>query len=168
MIISIIPSIPASPRGGKPRTLLRFAILARIRFHAKRGAGTGYRFLGLGPLHDTLTGLLQEAVPRKPRRNPIALALEWQHLLDSGAAVSRADLARQLGVSRSHVTQVLRLLELPPEVQEKLVYFGDPTEGLVIGAHTLRSLTRLPAVEQEARVSQLVGRRGRSGRFGEP
>ena len=47
---------------------------------------------------------------RKPRRNPICLAREWQQLLDSGVAASRADLARKLGVSRARVTQVLKRL----------------------------------------------------------
>lgn len=38
--------------------------------------------------------------------NPIGLAHYWQRLLDTGAADSRSDLAREPGVSRAHVTQV--------------------------------------------------------------
>jgi hypothetical protein len=97
----------------------------------------------------------------KRYRNPLFVAQEWQHLLDSGVVASRVDLARQLGVSRAYVTQVLQLLELAPEVREKVACLGDPTEELVIGSHTLRSLTGLPVREQEARVSQLIGRNRR-------
>jgi hypothetical protein len=81
----------------------------------------------------------------------VAVTQEWQRLVDSGVVGSRAELARQLGVSRTYVTQVLCLLKLAPEVREILVGLGDPTDGLVIGAHTLRSLTRLPVMGQEAR-----------------
>ncbi len=47
--------------------------------------------------------------PKKLYGNPMALAQEWQQLLESRAAASRAELARQLGVSRAHVTQVCRV-----------------------------------------------------------
>ena len=90
----------------------------------------------------------------------MVLAQAWHDQIQTGNAKSRADLARQPGVARAYVTQVLRLLDLAPEVQQKLLSLGDPTEGLVIGAHTLRSLTKLPAMEQEARVLQLIRRNG--------
>ena len=94
-------------------------------------------------------------------RNPMFLAQEWHRLLDCGTFGSRASLARQLGVSRAYVTQVLRLLKLSPEVHQRLLSLGDPTDGLIVGVHTLKSLTRLPAEEQMARVQQLMGRNGR-------
>ena len=54
---------------------------------------------------------------RQERRNPVALALDWQQRLDSGEFTTRAELARELGVTRAHVTQVLSLLHLVPEVR---------------------------------------------------
>jgi len=48
--------------------------------------------------------------PRTPTRrsrkyrNTIAVAQEWQRMLDNGDCASRADLARQLGISRARVT----------------------------------------------------------------
>ena len=86
--------------------------------------------------------------PKKLYRNPMALAQEWQQLLESGTAASRADLARQLGVSRAHVTQILRLVDLAPQVKGRVLSLGDPTEGHILGAHTLSSLTKLPVEEQ--------------------
>ena len=82
------------------------------------------------------------------RRNPIALAQSWQKWLATGEIASRAELARQLGFSRAHVTQVLSLLHLAPEVQETIVGLGDPIKEKWIGIHTLRSLLRFPAEQQ--------------------
>ena len=42
----------------------------------------------------------------------MALGIEWQERLDKGKAVSRADLAYKMEVTRAHVTQVLSLLDL--------------------------------------------------------
>jgi len=65
-------------------------------------------------------------------RNPIALAQEWQRVLDNGECATRADLARMLGVSRPRVTQVLDLLELAPEVISAIAALGDPMAGPLV------------------------------------
>ena len=98
--------------------------------------------------------------PSKEYPNPIVLAEAWQRRLESGAAKSRADLAHQLGVSRAHVTQVLRLLLLAPQAKEAVLALGDPIKGRVVGAHTLRSLAKLPDDQQERGISALFARDG--------
>ena len=85
---------------------------------------------------------------RNERPNPIALALAWQRRLDSSEVASRAELARQVGVTPAYVTQVLSLLLLVPEVKSLVLSFGDPMRAKGIGIHRLRSLLRLPAEEQ--------------------
>ena len=87
----------------------------------------------------------------------MALARAWQRELDAGAAKSKADLSRQLGVSRAHVTQILRLLDLAPGARDAVMALGDPMEGRIVGGHTLRSLATLPAEEQKRRVSAIIG-----------
>ena len=47
----------------------------------------------------------------RDRLEPLARAREWRRLLDDGRFQSRADLARQVGVSRAAVTQALRRLD---------------------------------------------------------
>lgn len=84
-----------------------------------------------------------------PRRNPIALAREWEALLADGTFASRADLARKFGVSRARVTQVLNLLDFAPAVLEIISALGDPLPGRGIAEHTLRQLIRFPPEEQE-------------------
>ena len=61
---------------------------------------------------------------KKTFRNPIiqakqmALEMELNHL-------TKADLARKLGISRARVTQVLNLLKLPEELIEEVERMGD-------------------------------------------
>ena len=61
-----------------------------------------------------LRGSQGHSAPRAaPQRVPaLARALEFQALLDAGVLNTRADIARQYGISRARVTQVMRLLRL--------------------------------------------------------
>lgn len=59
-----------------------------------------------------------EAAP-KERRDPLKLARYYQSLMDSGRFESRAALARDLGVSRARVTQVLRRLKRMSEERKQ-------------------------------------------------
>ena len=97
--------------------------------------------------------------PPKLYPNPLVLAQAWQNQLDNGEVKSRADLARQLGVSRAHVTQVLRLLRLAPHAKEAVLALGDPIEGRVVGAHTLRSMASLSVKEQESKILSCISRK---------
>ena len=85
---------------------------------------------------------------RQERRNPVALALDWQQHLDSSEFTCRAELARQLGITRAHVTQVLSLLHLAPEVRSLILSLGDPIKENGLGISTLRSLLHLLVDEQ--------------------
>ena len=93
---------------------------------------------------------------RHERRNPVGLALDWQQRLDSGEFVSKAELARQISVTRDHVTQVLSLLRLAPEMRSSILSLGDPIKGNGFGIHTLRSLLRLPADEQISWIKERI------------
>ncbi len=69
--------------------------------------------------------------PEQPDTRPVsraarmlALAHYVERLVDQGAVKSYADAARQLGVSRARMSQILNLLSLPPRVQEGLL-LGD-------------------------------------------
>ena len=84
----------------------------------------------------------------------MALALDWQKRLDSSEFASRAELARQLGVTRAHVTQVLSLLHLAPEAKSLILSLGDPIKGRSVGIHTLRSLLDLPVEKQINRIKE--------------
>ena len=70
----------------------------------------------------------RQAEPDQPKLypNPMVLAQAWHDRVQTGKAKSRADLARQLGVSRAHVTQVLRLLRMAPSVQHAVLALEIP------------------------------------------
>ncbi len=51
----------------------------------------------------------------------LALAHYVERLVEEGAVASYADAARQLGVTRARMSQILNLLNLPPRVQEALL-----------------------------------------------
>ena len=126
-----------------------------LSFHGRRWLASAARtaYLRLGLVQSTTASIKAEAIRVNPekRRNPVALALDWQQCLDCGEFSSRAELARQLGVTRAHVTQVLSLLHLAPDARSLILTLGDPIKGKGFGIHTLRSLLHLPGDEQISR-----------------
>jgi len=73
-------------------------------------------------------------------RNPIFLAREWQKNLSEGKYSSRADLSKNLGISRVRVTQILNLLKLPKDIIENVASMGDPLLKPVVTERGLREL----------------------------
>lgn len=63
-------------------------------------------------------------------RNPIIQAKEMSLEIELNN-LSKADLARKLGISRARVTQMLNLLQLPEELKEEIEGMGDYWERLV-------------------------------------
>ena len=92
------------------------------------------------------------------RRNPVALARSWQQSLDAGQVGDRSELARQVGVSGGHVTQVLSLLQLDSEAQQLVLDLGDPITSISPGVRSLRALIGLPAAEQLRRIKVSIKR----------
>ena len=60
-----------------------------------------------------------ERVPRVARL--LALAHHWRGLIREGTVRDRAELSRLVGVSRARVSQVMRLLDLAPDIQETVL-----------------------------------------------
>ena len=53
--------------------------------------------------------------------------------------LTRADLARKLGISRARVTQMLNLLKLPEDLKEEIEAMGDYWERRLVTERMLRS-----------------------------
>jgi hypothetical protein len=61
-------------------------------------------------------------VPKTPRVvELLRKAIEWKALLESGQIATQADIARQEGITRARVTQIIGMLRLAPEIQEKIL-----------------------------------------------
>lgn len=67
----------------------------------------------------------EPAPPPKPRPSRaaqmLALAHEFQRLIDGGEISDRAALAAQVGLTRARVTQIMDLLLLAPDIQERIL-----------------------------------------------
>jgi len=85
--------------------------------------------------------------------------MRWQELLDGGEAESAADIARDEGLTRARVSQLMRLLKLAPEIREAIL---DPDAKAALPTEkTLRELAGLtPAKRQVKRFQVLVEREG--------
>ena len=86
--------------------------------------------------------------PREPVRRPakvarlLAMAHKLQRLIDEGKVKDRAELARQLGVSRARITQVLDLTLLAPDIQEEIL-FMEAVDGVEpVSERRVRKVTR--------------------------
>ncbi len=60
--------------------------------------------------------------------HPLRKALHYQALMDKDSALTKAGLARRLGVSRPRISQILGLLRLPADLQERLLKEPDISE----------------------------------------
>lgn len=74
--------------------------------------------IDLGEARKRLRPKELDAAHGPPVTKALALADEFQSLLDSGAVKRRADLARRFNLSRARVTQLLDLHKLHPDILE--------------------------------------------------
>ena len=97
----------------------------------------------------------KETAKRKKRPVDIAsrlrLARQLQGKLDSGEHESQASLARELGLSRARVTQILNLLRLAPDIQERLLACSQEVH---VSEHRLR---RVVKEEDPGRQREMLG-----------
>jgi hypothetical protein len=132
------------PERGKIRTFFTLTVFAGTN-HAWTAPGGRFFHRVEDAQSSSASPARAVAHGAKLRRNPAVLAREWEARLADGTCASRAELARALGVSRPRVTQVLKLLTLPPQVCEAITALGDPLPGRVITEHWLRRLLTQPA-----------------------
>jgi len=93
-----------------------------------------------------------DGVARRSRCvHPIHLALTWRRMLDDDPALSMAQLARNQGISRARVTQIMNLLALPKEVQTHLTVLQEPAAIRYFSEHKLRSIARCTSPVMQVR-----------------
>ncbi len=97
------------------------------------------------------TDLLRDALIENLQReqlNALEEAAAYQQLLDDFQA-THEQLAAKVGRSRSHITNTLRLLNLPPEVQPKVA------AGLISAGHA-RALLGLSSAEEQIALAKRI------------
>ncbi|MEV0582521.1 ParB/RepB/Spo0J family partition protein [Nonomuraea sp. NPDC050310] len=96
---------------------------------------------------DLLRDALIENLQRE-QLNPLEEAAAYQQLLDDFSA-THEQLAQKVGRSRSHITNTLRLLNLPPEVQLRVA------AGTISAGHA-RALLGLDSAEQQIALAKRI------------
>jgi hypothetical protein len=91
-------------------------------------------------------------VPKTPRVvELLRKAIEWKALLESGQIATQADIARQEGITRARVTQVLGLLRLAPEIQEKILALPCSLHRRPVTERLLRPIGAIPDQRDQVR-----------------
>ena len=83
-------------------------------------------------------------IPRISRLT--ALAIKFQDMVDRGEVRDYADIARLGYVTRARLTQIMNLLMLAPDIQERILFqnSADALLGVGLDERSLRRITRLP------------------------
>lgn len=90
-------------------------------------------------------------VPRIARL--MALAIRFDGLVRDGVVADQADLARLGHVTRARVTQIMNLLSLAPDIQEKLLFLPCVKRGRdPIHERQLRRITAVPEWRKQRRM----------------
>lgn len=84
-------------------------------------------------------------IPKTPRVvELLRKAIEWKALLESGKVASQVDIARQEGITRARVTQVMGMLRLAPEIQQRILSLPEGIYRPTISERALRPQTTRP------------------------
>lgn len=102
--------------------------------------------------------------PAKPPREPrtprvvefLRKAHEWRRQLDTGEVRTQAEIALSEGITRARVTQVMALLRLAPEIQERILRLPEVDRHPVVTERALRSIAHMNGQEQIAAFQVLV------------
>ena len=83
-------------------------------------------------------------VPERIYTSPLLEARRYAAILQRDPFIkTQADLAREMGVSRVRITQVMSLLRLAPKIQEQLLRLSDQQAIRFFSENRLRPLTQI-------------------------
>ena len=96
--------------------------------------------------------LTSDAISRIARL--MALAIRFEGLVNDGTVRDYADLARRGHVTRARMTQIMKLLDLAPDIQEQILFLP-PIVGL--NERNLRSIVRRIDWDEQRHLFQKFG-----------
>lgn len=110
------------------------------------------------PLRRTVRLPRPPKIPKPPRiAETLHKALEWRRQLDAVEVPNQAAIARREGITRARVTQILMLLRLTPEIQERILRMAKTVNPPRISERSLRSVALLDACRQDATLDAFLG-----------
>lgn len=92
----------------------------------------------------------------KAHPHVIHLALEWREALRADPNLTMAELARQKGLSRARVTQILNLLTLPATIVGDLRDVRTAEDARRFSEHALRNIRLLKSAEEQIAAFRLL------------
>ena len=84
--------------------------------------------------------------------SPLIEAKRYQNLLNDPLINNQSDIARDLGITRARVSQVMSLLKLTPEIQKTLLGFTDQKMIKFFSEYRLRPL--LPIMDPSKQIKE--------------
>lgn len=91
--------------------------------------------------------------PREPRTPQVVELLRkahaWRQELDAGTVANQAEIARREGVTRARVTQIMMLLRLAPNIQERVLALPATAERPILSERMLRPITCMPDLDRQ-------------------
>ena len=137
-------------------TALR-AVLSRVDYDAREETVTmrlsdGVELLCPLSLHRGRDKpLLRGTIPRVSRL--MALAIHFGRLLSEGVVADYTELARRGSVTRARITQIMNLLHLAPDIQERLLFLKPVLRGRgPLTEHALREVIAQPCWATQRRI----------------
>ena len=95
--------------------------------------------------------LARGTIPRVARL--MALAIHFRRLLSDGLVADYAELALRGSVTRARITQIMNLLHLAPDIQERLLFLRPVTGGRApLTEHALRDVIAQPSWTTQRRI----------------
>jgi hypothetical protein len=83
-------------------------------------------------------------------------AIKWKALLESGKVANKAEIARNEGLSRARVTQIMSLLLLAPEIQQHILNIPKSHNRPIITERALRRITQIDNTKDQSRAFELL------------
>jgi DNA-directed RNA polymerase sigma subunit (sigma70/sigma32) len=84
-------------------------------------------------------------------KSPLMKAKRYQNLLNYPLINNQSDIARDLGITRARVSQVMSLLKLAPKIQKTLLDFKDQKMIRYFTEHRLRFLLTIDNSNQQVK-----------------
>lgn len=96
--------------------------------------------------------------PKIPRVTELLRkAIEWQRQLDAGEVQNKTEIARQEGITRARVTQVMSLLRLAPDFRKQILTMPDIIRKSAVTERRLRPIVSgTEQARQEGPIASLM------------
>jgi len=89
---------------------------------------------------NTKERVVKKMTSQLPVRHPIQTALEWRQMLAADTTLTMATIARNIGLSRARVTQIMNLLDLPEPIISFVAGLQKPAQIRIVSERKLRAI----------------------------